>query len=83
VVENDLNNLGYELLGQKKLKAAVQVLRVNAARYPQSWNAWDSLGEAQMKSGEKEEAIRDYRRSLELNPRNTNAREAIAKAEAK
>ena len=78
-VENRINLLGYELIGSGKLPAAIEVLKVNAERYPQSWNAWDSLGEAYLKSGNKEDAIRCYQKSIELNPKNTGALEAIAK----
>jgi hypothetical protein len=78
-VESPLNLLGYQLMGAGKIPAAIEVLKVNTERYPQSWNAWDSLGEAQMKAGNMEEAIRDYRRSVELNPKNTGAVEAIAR----
>jgi tetratricopeptide (TPR) repeat protein len=77
--ENPINMLGYQLMGAGKLQAAIEVLKVNTERYPQSWNSWDSLAEALMKAGDTDAAVRDYRKSLELNPRNTGAREAIAK----
>jgi len=54
-------------------------LKVNADRSPKSWNAWDSLAEASMKAGDREAAIKDYQRSLDLNPQNTGAQEAIEK----
>nr|MCU0982767.1 tetratricopeptide repeat protein [Pirellulaceae bacterium] len=40
------------------------------ALFPDSWNAWDSLGEVAAKAGLKEKAVASYRRSLELNPQN-------------
>ena len=80
--ENPLNRLGYELMGAGKLQAAIEVLKVNTERYPKSWNAWDSLGEAYMKAGNTDSAIRDYQKSLQLNPRNAGARQAIAKMQA-
>ena len=79
--ETALNLLGYELLGQGKLKAAIEVLKVNTQRYPRSSNVWDSLAEAYMKAGNNEAAIENYRKSLELNPKNAGAREEIQKME--
>jgi len=45
--------------------------------YPGSSNTYDSLGEAYADRGRKDEAIRCYRRSLELNPKNANAQAAL------
>lgn len=56
---------------------AVAVFELNAALYPGSWNAHDSLGEAYAERGRREEAARSYMRSLELNPDNGNAKEAL------
>ena len=41
--------------------------------FPESFNPYDSLGEAYMTAGETEMAIQNYAKSLELNPENTNA----------
>jgi CubicO group peptidase (beta-lactamase class C family) len=71
VDENRLNRLGYNLMGEKKLKEAIAVFRLNVELYPASWNVYDSLGEAYMISGNKELAIKNYEKSLELNPQNT------------
>jgi CubicO group peptidase (beta-lactamase class C family) len=72
VSEDRLNLLGYGLLQQKKVAEAIAVFKVNVELYPQSWNAYDSLGEAYMVNGEKEMAITNYKKSLELNPKNQN-----------
>jgi tetratricopeptide (TPR) repeat protein len=82
-VENPINLLGYELLSAGKLQASVEVLKVNTERYPQSWNAWDSLAEAYMKEGNTIDAIRCYQKSVELNPKNTNALQQIRKMQQK
>jgi cytochrome c-type biogenesis protein CcmH/NrfG len=55
------------------------VLRLNVEAFPNSANAYDSLGEAYMVKGDKELAIRNYQRSLELNPQNKNAIEMLKK----
>ncbi len=79
--ERALNFLGYELMGQGKLKAAIEVLKINTQHYPRSWNVWDSLGEAYMKAGNNQASIENYRKSLQLNPGNTAARAEIQKME--
>ena len=49
--EERLNVLGYQLLADSKVDAAVAILRLNAEAYPESANAHDSLGEALMAAG--------------------------------
>ena len=58
---------------------AIAVLRKNVDVYPDAFNPHDSLGEALMLKGDREEAIRCYARSLVLNPENTNAIEMLQK----
>ena len=81
VAEARLNNLGYSLLQQKKIAEAIGVFKVNVELYPQSANAYDSLGEAYMANGDKELAITSYKKSLELNPQNSNAVAMLKKLE--
>jgi len=52
---------------------------MNAAAFPASWNAWDSLGEACAKAGDRERAIAHYAKSVELNPANQNGKDALAR----
>jgi len=70
--ENTLNAVGYALLLSRKMGDALQVFKMNVEEYPQSWNVYDSLGEAYMRAGQKELAIQNYEKSLELNPQNQN-----------
>jgi CubicO group peptidase (beta-lactamase class C family) len=81
VGEDRLNNLGYALVRQGNLPAAIALLKLNVEFYPNSWNTYDSLAEAYMNSGEKELAIANYKKSLELNPQNANGREMLKKLE--
>jgi D-alanyl-D-alanine-carboxypeptidase/D-alanyl-D-alanine-endopeptidase len=55
---------------------------LNVEAYPASYNTYDSLGEAYMANGDKELAIRSYKKSLELYPKNTNAVEMLKKLAA-
>ena len=71
--EQELNQIGYELLQQGKVDDAIEIFKLNVEAYPQSANTHDSLGEAYARKGEKELAIASYRKSLELDPKNANA----------
>lgn len=75
--EGDLNRLGYKYLGNDQLEEALLVFRLNTEAYPESGNAYDSYGEALLKSGDVGNAIINYQKSLELNPENTNAQEKL------
>jgi tetratricopeptide (TPR) repeat protein len=77
--EDGINRLGYGLLGAKKVDDAIRIFQWNVELYPKSWNVYDSLGEAFMIHGDKELAIKNYRRSLELNPENSGGAEMLKK----
>ena len=79
--EADFNALGYKLMQENKLEAAVYMFEKGTELYPDSWNAYDSLGECLAKAGKKERAIESYRKSLELNPGNANGRAAMQQLE--
>jgi tetratricopeptide (TPR) repeat protein len=79
VDESSLNTMGYHLLMQKRMDEAIKVFKLNVEEYPNAWNPYDSLGEAYMKAGQKELAIKSYEKSLELNPDNKNGTEMLKK----
>jgi CubicO group peptidase (beta-lactamase class C family) len=79
--EPELNTLGYRLLQGKKLKEAIEIFKLNVEAYPEGFNTYDSLGEAYLNSGDKELAIKNYKKSLELNPENTGAVAALKRLE--
>ena len=79
VNEPQMNRIGYNLIGLKKMKDAIEVFKLNVEDYPQSFNAFDSLGEAYMTNGDRELAITSYKRSIELNPNSTSGIEALKK----
>jgi CubicO group peptidase (beta-lactamase class C family) len=81
VSENRLNGLGYTLLQEKKMAEAIAVFKVNVELYPQSSNVYDSLAEAYMINGNKELAILNYKKSLELDPKNSGAITMLKKLE--
>ncbi|MCP5106416.1 MAG: tetratricopeptide repeat protein [bacterium] len=75
--EEDLNRWGYELFGEKRYKEAIAVFALNVEFYPGSWNTYDSLGEAYLAAGNKKLAIKNYKKSLELNPGNRGAKAVL------
>jgi len=77
--ENQMNRLGYTLIGMKRVKDAIEVFKLNVEDYPQSSNTYDSLGEGYMIDGNKELAIKNYERSIELDPKNTNGIASLKK----
>lgn len=76
--EGELNTLGYLLLQMKKVPESIEIFKLNVEAYPQAFNPYDSLGEAYMIHGDKELAIANYKKSLELNPQNASATRALA-----
>lgn len=72
-----LNAMGYHFVDADKITEAIGLFSIVAAIFPDSWNAYDSLGEAYVMAGDIEAARMCYRRSLELNPKNQNAIDAL------
>jgi len=79
VSESLLNLMGYDLIYEGKLEDAIAIFELGIRLYPLYSNAYDSLGEAYMKNEQKELAIKNYEKSLELNPDNENARKMLNK----
>ena len=77
--EDDLNSLGYRLLKKHHNEAAIAVLSVNADRFPNSWNSYDSLGDAYRIAGQRDYAIQNYKRALQMNAKDANAAGMLAK----
>jgi CubicO group peptidase (beta-lactamase class C family) len=77
ISEAEFNELGGTLLHFKKIKEAVAIAKVNTEQFPLSWNAWDSYAETLLNDNQKELAIKYYKKSLELNPENVNAKKVL------
>jgi len=71
--EGVLNSLGYDLLEKDRVSDAITIFKLNVEEYPKSANVYDSIAEAYAKAGNKQLAIENYKRSLELDPKNQAA----------
>jgi cytochrome c-type biogenesis protein CcmH/NrfG len=67
----------------EKVEEAVKVFELNVKAYPESWNVYDSLGEAYMVKGDLELAAKNYEKSLKLNPDNENGIKMLQKLKEK
>ena len=77
--ENEMNQVGYQLMGSDKIEEALQVFKLNVEAFPKSSNVYDSYGEAFMKLGKNEQAIENYKKSIELNPGNQGGIDMLKK----
>jgi len=76
--EGYVNGMGYAMLyGMKDVKKAIAFFEYNISNFPKSANAYDSLGEAYVVKGDKAQAIKNYKKSLKLDPNNQNAARLI------
>lgn len=66
--EAELNQYGYQVMGQGDLDKAIEVFSLNTKRNPKSPNAFDSLGEAYFTKGDKKNAAVSFKKALSLNP---------------
>ncbi len=74
-----LNMLGYQALQDGKTAEAILLFERNVKYFRDSGNVSDSLAEAYAKAGQKELAIENYEKSLQLDPKNDNAKERLKK----
>lgn len=81
VSERDFNRLGYQFLRLQKCKNALEVFNFATLIFPTSWNVFDSYGEALHQCGKKEEGVKMYQKSIELNPKNENGKQMLLKIE--
>jgi CubicO group peptidase (beta-lactamase class C family) len=68
-----LNNIAYQVAGAGVVDGALALLKVAIAMYPKEANLYDSLGEFQLRKGDKVNALASYQKALELDPNFPNA----------
>ncbi|MFK5878858.1 MAG: serine hydrolase [Flavobacteriaceae bacterium] len=81
VSEQELIVAGYKYLQAGNAEYAAEIFKLSTEVFPDRDNPYDSYAEALMTLGKTEEAIKNYKKSLELNPNNNNAKEMLKKLE--
>lgn len=66
LTESEVNAWGYKLVSQKRLQDALELFRLNVYLYPESANAFDSLGEIYTEPGNKKPPVDHYRNPWSL-----------------
>jgi tetratricopeptide (TPR) repeat protein len=66
--ESAISSRGYVLLGRRKYKKAIDLFTFNIFAFPNSSHAYDSLAEAYLRMVDKDNAIKYYKKALEINP---------------
>lgn len=77
-LENNLNDLGYELIYKNENEKALETFKLNTVLFPSSSNAYGSYAELLTMLNKKEEAIKMYQKSIELDSENEDSKEALA-----
>jgi Tfp pilus assembly protein PilF len=78
--ENEFNQTGYKLLNRGDHKTAIFVFTMITELFPDSANAWDSLAEGYLKSGDTVKATEYYNKAIKMDPHGPtgdNAREML------
>ncbi|MBI9067602.1 MAG: serine hydrolase [Salinivirgaceae bacterium] len=78
---NQLNALGYYYLNNQDIEKSLAIFKINTELFPNDANVFDSYAESLMISGDYQDAILFYKKSLELNPNNENAKNMLTKIE--
>ena len=63
-----LNAIGYQFLTNNKVDKAIEIFKLNVKKNPTNANVFDSLGEGYKTKGDQKNAIKNYKKSLSLNP---------------
>ncbi len=64
--EATVNFIGYEHMQAGDIKNAIEIFKLNAMAFPNSPNVYDSLGDAYVADGQKQLALENTKKALEL-----------------
>ncbi len=77
--ETELTLYGYSFLWENNLTEAIAIFKLIISEFPNSSNAYDSMGEAFLQAKDSIKALQNYEKSLLMNPDNFNAEDVIQK----
>jgi tetratricopeptide (TPR) repeat protein len=75
-----VNQLGYEHIQSGDTKGAIEILKLNVTAFPNSANAYDSLSDAYLADGQKDLAVLNAKKALELLPADKTLSDAFRDA---
>lgn len=75
--EDELTMYGYSLLWSNMKEEALAIFKLIAEQFPNSSNAYDSLGEVYLALGKTDLALKNYQKSLDMDPDNFKAEDQI------
>lgn len=81
--ERYINRLGYNFIRSKDFDLAIEIFKVNIALYPKSSNVYDALGDAFFSKKDTINALKYYKKALNINPENSNAKKAFKRLTSK
>lgn len=81
--EQTLARMGYVLLNQELFKEAICLFRITAEFFPDSYLSYENLGEGYLLNGQKDLAIINLEKSLELKPENNYVKDLLLKLKSK
>lgn len=81
--EKEINLLGYEFLHNGYKVQSLETFKLNVFLFPDSFNVYDSYGEALAENGKKSEAILMYKKAISLNPNSAGSQKALKLLEDK
>lgn len=73
ISERIVNREAYYLLNTNRINEAIDLLKLNTMYFPESFNTYDSMGEALLIAGDTLDAVKYYKQSITLNENNTVA----------
>jgi tetratricopeptide (TPR) repeat protein len=74
-----LNRIGFEYYLDKNYKMAIGIYTLCTRAYPGSSDAFENLGEMYLYNGDEKEALKNFKKSLELDPNNKDAQQMLNK----
>ncbi len=76
---NEMHNLASSYYGSTNFKEAIEICKLYTLIYPDSEYAFQFLADSYLQNAQKDLAIINYRKALEINPKNTGAKEELDK----
>ena len=81
-IDWDFEEIGAEFIEKRDYKSAIKLFKLYTEKYPQDEFSWSLLGDANLHLGDENEALQNYKKSLNLNPENEHAIKMVKKLQS-